>query len=254
MKIKTKTLSVAEIELLSRLEFERKEIYTRDEIISFSKDKKKAVYLIKKLLEKGRLVSIIRNTYLLIPMRAPKGQWAGNEYLIAKALARKANYYIGYSSVFNSYGFTDQVAQVIHIVNDRYSMQKAIFGVGYKMIKVLSDRIYGLEERKINNKIVLFSKKERALIDVFEFYPADRAYDILKKQIDKLDVSLFIDYVSKYPVQIVRRRIGYFLGQLGLRPKSLNEINVGASGYSPLYGTRATKGKLNKKWRLIVNG
>ena len=251
---KTKTLSVAEIELLSRLEFEGKEIYAREEITSFFKNRKKASYLIKKLLEKGRLVSIVRNTYFLIPIKAPKGQWAGNEYLIAKALARRANYYIGYSSVFNSYGFTDQVAQVIHVVNDLYSMQKTIFGVRYKMIKVLPDRIYGLEERKIDNKVVLFSKKERAMIDVFEFYPANRAYDILKEQIDKLDICLFIDYVAQYPVQIIRRRLGYFLEQLGAKLKLLNKIKAGTRGYSLLYGDRITKGKLNKKWRVIVNG
>ncbi len=251
---KTKALSVAEIELLSRLEFNGKEIYTREEITSFFKNRKKAFYLIKKLLEKGRLVSIVRNIYFLIPMKAPKGQWAGNEYLIAKALARRANYYIGYSSVFNSYGFTDQVAQVIHVVNDMYSMEKSIFGVRYKMIKVLPDRIYGIEERKINNKVVLFSRKERAMIDVFEFYPANRAYDILRKQIGKIDVGLFIDHVAQYPVQIIRRRIGYFMEELGIEPKLLNKIKVGIRGYSPLYGNCVTKGKLNKKWRIIVNG
>jgi len=255
MKInRTKTLSVAEIELLSRLEFEGKEIYTREEITSFFNNRKKASYLIKKLLEKRRLVNIVRNIYFLIPMKAPKGQWAGNEYLIAKALTRGANYYIGYSSVFNSYGFTDQVAQVIHVVNDMYSMEKPIFGVRYKMIKVLPDRIYGLEERKINNKIVLFSKKERAMIDVFEFYPVNRSYDILKKQIDKLDICLFIDYVVQYPVQIIRRRIGYFLEELGIKDKLLNKIKAGTKGYSPLYGSRITKGRLNKRWRIVVNG
>ena len=52
MKInKIKTLSAREIELLTRLEFEGKEIYTRKEIISFCKDKRNAVYLIKKLFQ-----------------------------------------------------------------------------------------------------------------------------------------------------------------------------------------------------------
>ena len=190
MKInKTRTLSAPEIELLTQLEFEGKEIYTRKEIISFCKDKQNAAYLIKKLLEKKRLRKIIKNIYLLVPMKAPQGRWMANEYLISKALAREASYYIGYSTVFNSYGFIDQVAQLVHIVNDRYSMSKNIFGVGYKLIKVLPNRLYGLQKRKINNEEVVFSKKERAIIDVFEFYNVNRAFNILRSQMNNLDID-----------------------------------------------------------------
>jgi len=252
--IGTKSLSAPEIELLSRLEFEGRNICARNEITSYCKDEKKASYLIKKLLEKKRLVGLIKNTYLLVQMKAPKGQWAANEYLIAKALARGAKYYVGYSSIFNSYGFTNQVSQMIDIVNDKYSMKKTILGVRYKMIKVLPDRLYGLEERKIDSEIVIFPKKERAMIDVFEFYEIGRAYNILKEQLRQMDVSLFIDYVAKYPAQIVCRRIGYFLEELGITDKNLNKIKVGNKGFSPLYGNRSTGGKLNKKWRIIVNG
>lgn len=257
MKInKVWTLSAPEIELLTRLEFEGKEIYTRKEIISFCKDKQNAVYLIKKLLEKKRLRKIIKNIYLLVPMKAPQGRWMANEYLISKALAREANYYVGYSTVFNSYGFIDQVAQLVHIVNDRYSMSKNIFGVGYKLIKVLPNRLYGLQKRKINNEEVIFPKKERAMIDVFEFYNVNRAFNILRSQMNNLDIDVLLKYVAQYPVQSIRRRIGYFLDQLSINENILNKnkIDVGEKGYSPLCYGRSNKGKINKRWRLIING
>ena len=255
MKInKIKTLSAREIELLTRLEFEGKEIYTRKEIISFCKDKRNAAYLIKKLLEKKRLKKIIKNIYLLVPMKAPQGRWMANEYLISKALAREANYYVGYSTVFNSYGFIDQVAQLVHVVNDRYSMSKTILGVPYRLMKVLPNRFYGLEKRKINNEDVIFPKKERAMIDVFEFYDVNRAFNILRSQMDNLDMDLLLKYVAQYPVQSIRRRIGYFLDQLSISENILNKIDVGEKGYSPLYYGRSNKGKINKRWRLIING
>lgn len=257
MKIKinsTKTLSAAEVELLGRLEFEGKEIYTRKEISSFCPDSKKASYLIKKMLEKKRLKTIIRNVYLLIPMKAPQGQWAGNEYIIAKALAREANYYVGYSAVFNSYGFTDQVAQMVHVVNDRYSLNKVVLGVRYKLIKTLSNRFYGLENRKIQNQYVAFPGRERAMIDVFEFYDVKYSYDILCQQIKRINVPLFVEYIAKYPVQIIRRRIGYFLDSLNIEKKLLNKIDVGRKGYSPLYANRPNKGRVDKRWRVIING
>ena len=145
-------LTPNEIDLLARFEYEGKEVYIRADIIAFCGDESKVDYLIRRLLIKKRLRTIVKNVYLFIPMKAPGGKWAGNEYVIAKALARGANYYIGYSSVFNSYGFTDQVAQMIHVVNERYSLIKKVGGVRYKLIKVLPDRIYGLETRKINRE------------------------------------------------------------------------------------------------------
>ncbi|MCL5730442.1 MAG: hypothetical protein M1165_02655 [Candidatus Pacearchaeota archaeon] len=187
-------------------------------------------------------------------MKAPNGQWKGNEYLIAKALARGRRYYIGYSTVFNSYGFTNQVAQMMHVVNDKYSIRKSIFGLAYKLIKVLPDRLYGLETRNIKNEDVVFPKKERALIDVFEFFETDRASSILRENISRLDKKLFIAYVARYPVQSVRRRIGYLLEQAGIDKYSLKKIYPGEKGYTPLYNNRSKKGKIDARWKLIING
>lgn len=249
-----KTLSAKETDLITRLEFEGKEIYPREEINFFCGNIQKGAYLIKKLLEKKRLRKIIKNAYLFIPMKAPQGIWAGNEYVIAKALINRAKYYIGYSSVFNSYGFTEQVAQMIHVVNDRYSINKTVDGVRYKLIKVLPDRIYGLETRKISREDVVFASKERALLDTFEFYDVKKASDILAEQIKNIDLTVFVDYVARYPVQIIRRRIGFFLGKLGVSQEMLNKIGVGQKGYSPLYDTETKKGRVNQEWRIIING
>ncbi len=252
--ISKKTLSSKEIDLMTRLEFEGKEIYTRKEINFYCASSQKGNYLIKKLLEKKRLRKIIKNTYLFIPMKAPQGKWAGNEYLIAKALVNGAKYYIGYSSVFNSYGFTEQIAQMIHIINDKYSIKKIVDGVRYKLIKVLPDRIYGLETRRISREDIVFASKERALLDTFEFYDVKKAYSILTEQFENIDMAVFVDYAARYPVQTIRRRIGFFLESLGASQKMLNKINAGQKGYSFLYDTKVKNGKINKKWRIIING
>jgi len=252
--IKPAALSSKEIELITRLEFEGKEIYTRREIASFCGTKQKADYLIRKLLKKKRLKAIVKNVYFFVPMKAPGGLWAGNEYLIAKALTRGAKYYIGYSSIFNSYGFTDQVAQQLHVINDKYSLRKTIFGIRYQLIKVRPDRIYGLETRKIKNEDVSFPTRERALIDAFEFYNAKTAFEILRNQAGKINQAAFIESVAQYPVQKIRRRIGYFLEKLGINNKLLGKVKIGQTGYSPLYDTGSNKGKINKTWRIIING
>ncbi|MBU0693595.1 MAG: hypothetical protein KKC11_02855 [Candidatus Omnitrophica bacterium] len=247
-------LTPNEIDLLARFEYEGKDVYTRKDIISFCAGGKNVDYLVRRLLIKNRLKNIVKNVYLFIPMKAPQGKWAGNEYVIAKALARGANYYIGYSSVFNSYGFTEQVAQMMHVLNDKYSLKKTVSGVRYKLIKVLPDRIYGLETRKINREEVVFASKERALIDTFGFYSIRKASDILAEQLKNMNVEVLVDYIARYPVQAIRRRMGYFLEKLKAPRKVLSKIDVGKKGYSFLYDTETKKGKANKKWRVIING
>jgi len=247
-------LTPNEIGLLARFEYEGKEVYTRADISSFCGDESRADYLIRRLLIKNRLRNIVKNVYLFIPMKAPGGKWAGNEYVIAKALARGANYYIGYSSVFNSYGFTDQVAQMIHVVNEKYSLKKNVGGIRYKFIKVLPNRMYGLETRRINKEDIVFASKERALIDAFDFYGVKKGFSILTEQLSNMDMAVFVDYVARYPVQIIRRRMGYSLEKLGVSQKLLSKIDMGLKGYSFLYDTETKKGKADKRWRIIVNG
>jgi predicted transcriptional regulator of viral defense system len=257
MKLKIKTyssLTPEEIDLLARLEYEGKEVYAREDIVSFCGGERNANYLIRRLLVKNRLRTIVKNVYLFIPMKAPQGKWAANEYVIAKALARGANYYIGYSSAFNSYGFTDQMAQMIHVVNEKYSFMKTIGGIRYKLIKVLSDRIYGVESRSINGEDVVFASRERSLIDAFDFYDVKKAYDILAEQLGRMNMPLLLDHVARYPVQLVRRRMGYFLGRLGVAEELLKKIDAGMKGYSFLYDSEPQKGKTDRRWRVIVNG
>ncbi|MFH1715293.1 MAG: hypothetical protein ABH857_03755 [Elusimicrobiota bacterium] len=249
-----RSLSPKEVDLLSRLEFEGKAVYTKEELVSFCKDKQQGQYLIKKLLEKKRLKKIIKNTYFVIPIKAPQGKWMPNEYVIAKILVKDSNYYIGYSSVFNSYGFTEQVAQMIYVINDKYSFSKIINGIKFKAVKVKSKKIYGLDTRVIGGENISFPSKERALIDAFEFYNTAKAEAILVNQFKKINIETLIDYVSLYPVQIVRRRMGYFLEKLKVPKKTLNKIDVGKSGYSFLRDNDVKKGAINKRWRVIVNG
>jgi len=89
---------------------------------------------------------------------------------------------------------------------------------------------------------------------VFEFYDIKRAYQILRDQLNLIDKNILVEYLSKYPVQIIRRRIGYFLERLGVNKKMLNKIKAGKKGYSPLYKNYSKKGELNDRWRIVING
>ncbi|MCB9757945.1 MAG: hypothetical protein H6753_05955 [Candidatus Omnitrophica bacterium] len=257
MKQKIKQLSALtseEVDLMMRLEWARKPIYTREELYAQCKNKSKADYLIKQLLRKSRLKSLSKNIYLLIPIRVPGASWGVNEFLASKALVRGSRYYIAYSGVFNSYGFTEQVAAMVHVINEKYSLKKNICGVRYQFIKKKADRFYGLVPRMIDGEEIVFPSKERALIDVFEFYGDKSAEQILKAQLSRINVELLVEYVVQYPVVAIRRRMGFALENCGVEKRLLKKIQVGDRGYTPLYNFLVRKGPINKSWRLIING
>jgi len=131
---------------------------------------------------------------------------------------------------------------------------KKVCGIRYKLIKALANRMYGLESRRINKEDIIFASRERALIDVFDFYDVKKGFNILAAQLSKIDVAILVDYVAQYPVQLIRRRMGYFLERLGVSRKLLSKIDTGIKGYSFLYDTDIKKGKADKRWRVIVNG
>lgn len=114
--------------------------------------------------------------------------------------------------------------------------------------------MYGLESRRINNEDIVFASRERALIDVFDFYNVKKGFNILATQLSKIDVAVLVDYTARYPVQLIRRRMGYFLEKLEVPRKLLSKIDTGIKGYSFLYDTDAKKGKADNRWRVIVNG
>ena len=111
-----------------------------------------------------------------------------------------------------------------------------------------------LLQKKLIDLIKLKIEIETELLDTFEFYNVKKASAILSEQLNNIDVEVFVDYVGRYPVQIIRRRIGFFLEKLGVLQKTLNRIDSGQKGYSFLYDTDSKKGKANKKWRIIING
>jgi len=161
--------------------------------------------------------------------------------------------------MFNYYNFTEQLFQTVYVLNTTMRMERVICGISYKFVRIPENRMYGLETIKVKDTYVNISSKERTLIDLLYFNKPvggiERAVpiftEIVKKK--KCDIKKLIEYATRFPNITTRKRIGLILDELGtansiLRPliKSVKETAVSSF-------TRSRKGKLNKKWRIIIN-
>lgn len=255
-----KTLGPIETNIVARLTYEKKTIVTAenlDRLFNLSpEDRKQIVFRLKK---KKILSPIKRGIYVFSPLEAGPEGVGVDELLIPPLFFPKKNYYVGYSTMFNYYGFIEQLFQTVYILNTAKSMEKLICGLSYKFIKIPENRMYGIEKIKIGDEEVNISSKERTLIDLIYFNKpvggiagASRIFtEIVNK--NKCDIKKLVEYTVCFPNITTRKRIGLMLDDIGVSDNILKSLikSIKKTSISSLNGSR--KGTLNKKWRVIVN-
>ena len=255
-------MSPREREVVARLTYEKASLITREQFDKyFNLPKSAREKTIFRLKRKGILTAIKRGVYFFSPLESGPAGSNINEFLIPPVFFPKGNYYIGYSTMYNYYGFTDQIFQVMYILNTSLQREKTIGNMQFKMIKIPVRRMYGLEKIKIKDTKVIVSDKERTLIDlIYAPQPVGglkRAFEIFKEQIEskKIDTDKLIKYALKFPNVATRKRIGFILEQAGLKEEKLAPLlkNVKKTSLVPLYPSSSRKGRINKKWIVIEN-
>ncbi len=255
-----KGLGPKETELVARLSYEKKTIISIEEIDSFlPSEYKYRNQLVYNLKQKKILTSIKRGFYIFTPIESFPSGVRANELLIPSVFFPRKNYYIGYSTMFNYYGFSNQLFQTVYVLNTSLFEERVICGVTYKFLKISDKRMYGIEVIKVQNTDVRVSSKERTIIDLIYFSKPvggiASASGILEKIVEQknCDINMLIEYSARFPNVTVRKRIGVVLGNLGISKSVLRPLikSIEDTSISSLTGSR--KGTLNKIWRVIVN-
>ncbi|MCM8789657.1 MAG: hypothetical protein NC916_01360 [Candidatus Omnitrophica bacterium] len=255
-----KALGPIETNIVARLTYEKKTIVTvedLDQLFNLSPDDRKQVVF--RLKKKKIFTPIKRGAYVFSPLEAgPEGRGV-DELLIPPLFFPRKNYYVGYSTIFNYYGFTEQLFQTVYVLNTSMRMERVICGISYKFIRVPDNRMFGLETIKVKDRDVNISSKERTLIDLLYFNKPvggiTSAIAIFTQVIKegKCDTKKLVEYAARFPNITTRKRIGLILEKIGSSGDMLKPLikSVEKTAVSSLNGSR--KGVLNKKWRAIVN-
>lgn len=255
------TLGPKALDVVSRLTYEGISIITKEEF-----EKKFAgTLVVRKVLEqlkkKNLIRSITRGVYAFSPIESLPRGWGINTLYVPNYIFPKKNYYIGYTGQYNSYGFTEQMPRWEFVLNTSINNTRKILGVTFKFVKVSPNRMYGIEKRNISGTDVLFSDKERTLVDLFYYSgPVDgllEVYEVLYKQLknNKIDLAKFINYAVRFPNITVRKKIGYGLELFGVPDQKLQPLldSVKNTAYNILYESKSRAGKYNERWRAIIN-
>jgi predicted transcriptional regulator of viral defense system len=254
------SLSQTETELIARLSYEKKEIVTAKEIDSFlPANFPYRRQLVFRLKTKNILIPIKNGIYIFVPLESvPTGRRV-SEFIIPSVYFPKGNYYIGYSTMFNYYNFTDQQFQKVYVINTRLSKEKKIAGVLFKFINVSQAQMYGIEKKLIKGVDVCMSSKEKTLVDLVYFNKPVGGFfaagEIVKRFVTekRCDIKTLIDYATRFPNIKTRKYMGYILEECGISDALLKPLAKSVKETSIASLSESRKGTLNKKWRIIIN-
>ena len=257
--INYKNLLKDEIYLISRAEFERQKVITTQFAQKLFTDKNKASKTLASLTRKNWLIRLEKGKYVVVPLKAPNQKWMPNEFVVAALWMGDTPYYIGYFTMYNYWGFTEQIPRTIFVLNPAKSRKITIGNISYQAVKIDQRKYYGIQKIKIDDQEVCISDKERTLVD-FAFNPLGSMRNFetaLKENISEIDLKNFVLYLKKFPVVSVLKRAGFLLEEMGCENKYLNDLKTSIGKQKTFVVlnpfNKSRKGAVNKEWQIIAN-
>ncbi len=222
--------------------------------------------LLRRLTDSGWIVRLKRGVYL-VPDRLPAGGKynPGTSIILEKFMKENGGMYqITGPTAFNFYGFDDQVPNMFYVYNNRISGNRTIGNQSFQFIKTRDQRIGSINNiATYQGPCLIYSSKTRTLVDAVydwsRFNSLPRGYQWIEAELhtESNFVSELVEVTMKYGNQATLRRIGYLLDSLKQSPKLIKRL-VGQLSNSksliPWIPSKAARGKLNRKWGIIVNG
>jgi len=222
--------------------------------------------LFRRLSNSGWILRLKRGLYLVPPRIPAGGKYSPGTALILQKLMKEeeGKYQICGPTAFNFYKLDDQIPNVTYLYNNRISGKRSIGSLAFQFIKVAEERLGAVSAVHTRDNIeMIYSSKSRTLMDTVydwsRFNSLPRGYNWIKEEIknDPQLLSELIDVTTKYGNMATKRRIGYLLDTLVRNPRVTNRLQriLSASiAVIPWIPGRSTKGTINRKWGIIING
>jgi predicted transcriptional regulator of viral defense system len=221
-------------------------------------------------LARRKLAVRVRRGLYLVPLKLPLGgQWSPGEAIALTVLMqdRNASYQICGPNAFHRYGWDEQVPNRVYAYNNRISGDRSVGLVDLTLIRVADKRLGDIELAKTPENIALrYSSRARSLVDAVydwsRFNTLPRAFEWISGELTEGRVQIvdIVEATIKFGDQGTIRRIGYLLDELStnqrIPTKLVERLEYAlrpSTSTIPWVPTIAKRGRVNKRWGLIVN-
>jgi len=163
--------------------------------------------------------------------------------------------YISCWSALQYHNLTEQLPQIIDVITTRSRKKRYINfnNTKIRFIKTKPENFFGYKKEKYGNFNIFIAEKEKALIDAALFKKVSflEICEMIKKDMDDISINLLVNYLIKIKNKALIKRFGFLFDKLNIDvPKLEKFIDF---KYILLDYNFKTKGRKNRKWRIIEN-
>jgi len=206
--------------------------------------------ILSRLEKRGWIERIEKGKYLIIPLGAEKGRYTSHEFVIGSLLVEP--YCIAYWSALHFYGMTEQIPATVFIqtTSRKKKQEIEVFGVLYRIVRVKSDKVFGIRREWLEESEVNITDKEKTIVDCLDKPQYCGGVVAVVKALR--DQGLDREKLSEYATRI---RLGYLCDRLGI---DIDLPAVKTRNYlllDPTIPNRGLKNKCSKnaRWKLVIN-
>jgi predicted transcriptional regulator of viral defense system len=217
--------------------------------------------LLWKAIRRGLVSRVKPGLFTLVPSElGSEREYAGNPYLIARALVGSAPYYLSHSTAMELHRMVTQPRLGVMASSSKRITNRVLHSTEYKFIFVKSEEIFGIEPHWVTKQEqVTVSDMERTVIDGLRRPEYCGGISEVAKGLwmrrEDIKIQKLIQYAHRLKVGAVKGRLGYLLELYGLATATdLGPLRQGLTRTSNLLDPVLGKcGPYIRRWRLQLN-
>jgi len=226
--------------------------FTRQDVIKLTGDKGAAHSLLYNYIKKGLVQRVRRDLYVAMSLETK--QSVANRYAIASHISEGA--YITHHSVFEYYGYANQVFYEVYVSADRKFNTFEFDDLTYHFVMPHTNK--GVEEKTGGIRV---TDLERTVIDSINDFEKIGGLEELLRCIDLipyLNADKLLFYLEQYGKGFLYQKTGYVLGLFKESLKLPDDFFARCKSQLPkskryfYHGLQYEQKVLNKNWQLFV--
>lgn len=254
METKHIILNKNDKELLEEIKLKYGKIVSIDEIKKTFKKKYKGQKILERisfLSKAGWLFRIKRGLYVVITDIRSLSNMDISEFVIVQELNKTS--YISFENALQHHGLFDQMLKTITAVTSNRARRYSLKSIDINFVKFKKALYFGFQEEEYEGKSVNIAEIEKAMLDMLyirnDDYTISLILDIIRNNIDNIDIKRLIKYAKKFNLTVIRK-VGFFLDQNNIFSNDLYNIVKDKKSYSKLTSNAKD---FNSKWRLYID-
>ena len=217
--------------------------------------------LLWKAIQRGLISRVKSGLFTLVPSElGSEQQYAGNPYLVARALIGNVPYYLSHSTAMELHRMVTQPRFEVLASASKRIANRTLHSTEYRFIFVKPGEIFGTQPHWVTKQeSVTVSDIERTVIDGLRRPEYCGGISEVAKGLwmkhENVKVQKLVEYASRLKVGAVACRLGYLLELYKLgTPADLDRLRYGLTRtYNLLDPVLGKSGPYLRRWRLRLN-